>query len=270
MRVLTTKQLADFYGVDQIQLTKNFNNNKKKFIEGKHYVLLQGDDLRQLKQLLSDTSSPLGNHLSPSDSVSCNHKVEFFDQSSTDYIQNLDVDTSVSINYLENFEVITTNQKEITVSCPIHIPSNTRHLYLWTERGALLHAKSVNTDKAWDVYEQLLDVYFRTKEIFALEDDSPVSQTHLPKVPNWHSINYRRIDNLCSVLGIDRKHMYHLVLMRCSETYDLNEAKMIYKRERGFAPQYAIDIVGYFPELKEIADDYLDELELLYRREVRE
>lgn len=134
----------------------------------------------------------------------------------------------------------------------------------------MLHAKSINTDKAWDVYEQLLDVYFRTKEVFAPEDDSPVSQTHLPKVPNWHSMNYRRIDNLCSVLGIDRKHMYHLVLMRCSETYDLNEAKMIYKRERGFAPQYAIDIVGYFPELKEIADDYLDELELLYRREVRE
>lgn len=41
----------------------------------------------------------------------------------------------------------------------------TSHLYLWTERGSLLHAKSINTDKAWDVYEFLIDNYFRTREI---------------------------------------------------------------------------------------------------------
>lgn len=255
MRVLTTKQLADFYGVDQKIISKNYTRNKGKYIKGKHYILLEGKKLTEFREQIS--------HL----------QVENFDlQTPVDgnlYIQNLDVQTPVLVN------LTTTNENNLlteplTICLPLEISTKSRHLYLWTERGALLHAKSVNTDKAWDVYEQLLDVYFRTKEVFALEDDSPVSQTHLPKVPNWHSINYRRIDNLCSVLGIDRKHMYHLVLMRCSETYDLNEAKMIYKRERGFAPQYAIDIVGYFPELKEIADDYLDELELLYRREVRE
>ncbi|MDE6035215.1 MAG: ORF6N domain-containing protein [Ruminococcus sp.] len=37
-------------------------------------------------------------------------------------------------------------------------------LYLWTERGALLHAKSLNTDKAWEVYVFLLDTYFRVNE----------------------------------------------------------------------------------------------------------
>lgn len=39
-----------------------------------------------------------------------------------------------------------------------------KHLYLWTEKGALLHAKSLNTDKAWEVYEYLVDFYFRAKE----------------------------------------------------------------------------------------------------------
>ena len=34
-------------------------------------------------------------------------------------------------------------------------------LYLWTERGALLHAKSLNTDKAWEVYDFLVEHYFR-------------------------------------------------------------------------------------------------------------
>ena len=37
-------------------------------------------------------------------------------------------------------------------------------LYLWTEKGALLHAKSLNTDKAWEVYDYLVDFYFRVKE----------------------------------------------------------------------------------------------------------
>ena len=30
--------------------------------------------------------------------------------------------------------------------------SKVRTLYLWTEKGALLHAKSLNTDKAWQAY----------------------------------------------------------------------------------------------------------------------
>lgn len=37
------------------------------------------------------------------------------------------------------------------------------HLYLWTEKGALLHAKSLNTDKAWEVYDYLVDFYFHAK-----------------------------------------------------------------------------------------------------------
>ena len=33
-----------------------------------------------------------------------------------------------------------------------------KHLYLWTEKGALLHAKSLNTDKAWEVYDYLMNL----------------------------------------------------------------------------------------------------------------
>ena len=47
----------------------------------------------------------------------------------------------------------------------VHLVANrTSHLYLWTEKGALLHAKSLNTDKAWQVYDYLVDFYFRVKE----------------------------------------------------------------------------------------------------------
>ena len=44
------------------------------------------------------------------------------------------------------------------------VKSRTSHLYLWTEKGALLHAKSLNTKKAWEVYDYLVDFYFREKE----------------------------------------------------------------------------------------------------------
>ena len=42
------------------------------------------------------------------------------------------------------------------------LPKNVNKLYLWTERGALLHAKSLNTDKAWEVYDFLVEHYFRS------------------------------------------------------------------------------------------------------------
>ncbi|MCY7485419.1 phage antirepressor KilAC domain-containing protein [Paenibacillus alvei] len=41
---------------------------------------------------------------------------------------------------------------------------NASVLYLWTEKGAWMHAKSLNTDQAWDAYEMLVDEYYRQKE----------------------------------------------------------------------------------------------------------
>ena len=42
--------------------------------------------------------------------------------------------------------------------------SKATDFYLWTEKGALLHAKSLNTDKAWEVYDFLVENYFQKKE----------------------------------------------------------------------------------------------------------
>lgn len=40
------------------------------------------------------------------------------------------------------------------------VSKNTRTLILWTERGAARHAKMLDTDQAWEVFEQLEDCYF--------------------------------------------------------------------------------------------------------------
>lgn len=99
-RVLTTQQLADVYETEIRNISNNFNNNKERFIEGKHYFCLQGDDLRTFKRDSYD----------------------------------------------------------------IGIAPNVNKLYLWTERGANRHCKILDTDKAWEQFDNLEETYFKVKQ----------------------------------------------------------------------------------------------------------
>ncbi|MBM7585805.1 hypothetical protein JOC86_002347 [Bacillus pakistanensis] len=98
-RVLLTSQLAEAYGADSERIVKNFNRNKDRYKENKHYLLLEGQELREFRA-------------------------------------KGQIDLSLNLN----------------------------RLYLWTEKGAWLHAKSLNTDQAWDAYEMLVDEYYTVKE----------------------------------------------------------------------------------------------------------
>lgn len=53
-RVLTTEQLAQFYECSTENIKKNFQNNKDRFIEGKHYFKLEGIELKQFKDRGND------------------------------------------------------------------------------------------------------------------------------------------------------------------------------------------------------------------------
>ncbi|EBU6838346.1 ORF6N domain-containing protein [Salmonella enterica subsp. enterica serovar Typhimurium] len=100
--VITTELLAELYGTERQRLTNNFNRNKERFIEGKHFFLIEGDELRELK-----------------------------------------------------------NRNSLRVS--VKIARNVRSLILWTERGAARHAKMLETEQAWEVFEKLEDCYFNPK-----------------------------------------------------------------------------------------------------------
>ena len=99
IRVLTTQQIADVYETDAKVISNNYNRNKERYVEGKHFICLEGSELKEFKT---------------------NHQ---FDES-----------------------------------------SKVNKLYLWTEKGAFLHAKSLNTEKAWEVYDHLVDTYFNRKK----------------------------------------------------------------------------------------------------------
>lgn len=133
VRVLTTAQLAECYGTDSKTIAHNYQRNKERYEEGKHYVCLKGAELQ-----------------------------EFF----------------------ANANLALTNQSKI------------RTLYLWTERGALLHAKSLNTDKAWEVYDQLVETYFRAKKAEnALQNLSPQLQFMI-RIETEQNALKQRVDNV--------------------------------------------------------------------------
>ncbi|WP_415620176.1 ORF6C domain-containing protein, partial [Liquorilactobacillus satsumensis] len=101
--ILTTEQLASFYGASPQQIKQNFANNKNKFIEGTHYFELSGEELKQFKSQVENIDLPINKFAS--------------------------------------------------------------HLILWTKRGASRHSKMLGTDRAWDMYDELEEHYFNSKQM---------------------------------------------------------------------------------------------------------
>ncbi|MFT8406788.1 MAG: ORF6N domain-containing protein [Liquorilactobacillus nagelii] len=57
--ILTTGQLAVFYGVSPQRIKQNFANNKNKFVEGTHYFELSGEELKQFKSQVENIDLPI-------------------------------------------------------------------------------------------------------------------------------------------------------------------------------------------------------------------
>lgn len=110
-RLLTSFQLAEAFGTDTKAIVYNFNYNKERYEEGKHYLSLTGDERK-------------------------------------DFMYEMEFPSSYK---------------------RVHT------LYLWTEKGAFLHAKSLGTDKAWTAYSQLVDDYF--KKVEEAKQPQPTQET---------------------------------------------------------------------------------------------
>ncbi|EEY6553291.1 ORF6N domain-containing protein, partial [Escherichia coli] len=51
--VVTTELLASLYGTEPDYIRKNFNRNSGRFVIGKHYFLLENEELREFKHSMS-------------------------------------------------------------------------------------------------------------------------------------------------------------------------------------------------------------------------
>ena len=148
--------------------------------------------------------------------------------------------------------------------------------YLFTESGYLMIVKVFTDELAWNVQRQLVNAYFRVKEEQPLEQitDFPncpkriyqTSSTPVPKNPSWYHRNRRRMNHICEKANVPLSTLYHHILLRLGEEYDLEQANKIYEQEIGHAPKYALDIVSYFPDLGRLADEFLDRLERLLNK----
>lgn len=89
----------------------------------------------------------------------------------------------------------------------------------------------------------------------------PTSDIELPKATNtWYLKNRKRIRELCDLMDIERRTLYHLILTEIGKTIDIEQSKSIYTRDHGFPPEFIMDVVGYFTKMQEIVDEYLDRL----------
>ena len=89
-----------------------------------------------------------------------------------------------------------------------------------------------------------------------------MSKSSVPKISSWYTQNKDRIARICEKNGWKNKELYHKILEHVGQTYNIGAAKKIYKRENGFYPPYVMDVVGYFPELAEMANDFLNQLDI--------
>ncbi|WP_228144008.1 ORF6N domain-containing protein, partial [Acinetobacter baumannii] len=168
--VVTTEMLAGFYGTESVRIRQNHNENKQRFIEGKHFFKIVGQELK-------------------------------------DFVSSL----------------------KLLANSPT-ISNKVRSLILWTERGAARHAKMLDTDQAWEVFEQLEDCYFVRKEILAKTHKSErtplhdahallVAKTkHLNSSDAWKIINQRfgtnHIDEIpYDMIPVAVEYVHHLIAM---------------------------------------------------------
>lgn len=131
-------------------------------------------------------------------------------------------------------------------------------------KGTVFTARYVN--RFHEMENELMDekVPKIDKDKELLIDRLMIDTSDRPRVPlieNWYQRNIGRIERICKIVNIPKKVLYHLLLKRLGEKYDLDAAKGIYTETVGVEPKYAMEIVSFFPELGEMADGLLDRIE---------
>lgn len=175
-----------------------------------------------------------------------------------------------------DYIVLTKDNVNGTQSTIGNIPP--RGITLLTETGYLMIVKTFTDDLSWSVQRQLVNNYFEKRVVQNVVDEVPkidkdkgrlidrlmIDTSDRPRVPlieNWYQRNTGRIERICKIVNIPKKVLYHLLLKRLGEKYNLDAAKGIYTETVGAEPKYAMEIVSFFPELGEMADGLLDRIE---------
>ncbi|KMJ44353.1 antirepressor [Xenorhabdus khoisanae] len=130
-RVVDTERLAAGYGTDAKSIQMNFSRNQDRFIEGKHYFKLEGEELKQFKNCPTNCGS---------------------------------------------------------------VNKHTRNLTLWTERGAANHSKMLETDQAWNYFDDLTEFYFTRRDNITTEAELLSNPAKLRSMLSVYAENVERLE----------------------------------------------------------------------------
>ncbi|OKP02209.1 ORF6N domain-containing protein [Xenorhabdus eapokensis] len=145
-RVVTTEQLAAGYGATNQQITNNFNRNKSRFVESKHYYRIEGEEVEILRNSFRG----------------------------------------------------------------VQISNKARSFYLWTERGAANHSKMLETDQAWNYFDDLTEFYFTRRDSITTEAELLSNPAKLRSMLSVYAENVERLEGenktLSATVGSLEKH----------------------------------------------------------------
>ena len=145
--------------------------------------------------------------------------------------------------------------------------NKTQPCYLVTKKGCEFIAHKMTGVKGTAFTARYINRFHDMEEAIkqAQQNEQPkitqkTSNTAIPAAPEWRMKNSSKIERLMRNMKLDRKGVYHEILLRVGDYYDLEAAKEIYKQERGFEPPYSMSIIEYFTDLQEYADKVIESL----------
>ena len=130
---------------------------------------------------------------------------------------------------------------------------------LFTETGYLMLVKSFQDDLSWKVQRILVSSYFNCRklqnEVINRSDVPQPNEGHYPSLANtWMKDHEPLFKQICSAYGISRKELYHKILLDIGDDYNVDDYRVFYKRDTGHAPEYIMEVVSFYPELRESAE----------------
>lgn len=234
-RVVTFKDIDLVHQNKNGVARRNFNRNKKHFIEGEDYFTLT-------RAVSNETNCPIRNISVPNKGITVLTESGYLliAKSFTDDL-SWQVQRTLVNNYFKNKEQAISQQKVVEQK------TKNKSLAEYTPEK-IVDWKLNDLNKRLKRVEAELQEKSRVRLVKRLQ----------PKVETWYEKNRDIIWNIKERTGIEPRKLYHEILEECGRYYNLDEAKEIYQSETGRTLAYTIDLVEYFPQLQDIADQVLD------------
>lgn len=156
----------------------------------------------------------------------------------------------------EDYYIVKKELLKVVKSNFYDIPS--RGLTVLTETGYLMLVKTFRDDLSWEVQRRLVNAYFSAKETETHLDNAELLEA--PRQKNWYLRNKLAINTICQTFGISYKYFISQILEFVGTKYDIDEARMMFRRKFGVYPQYSADVFSVFPEMGKLADYAVEEI----------